>query len=85
MADANIPPMCWDIVVQHIALLNAYRLLLFVIRRLQFSKLTQVSFLISLRFHRQHDNSIALDFLSIERQSSVQILKWIRKMNLEYF
>jgi hypothetical protein len=23
MADANIPPMCWDIVVQHVALLNA--------------------------------------------------------------
>jgi len=23
MADVNIPPMCWDIVVQHVALLNA--------------------------------------------------------------
>jgi hypothetical protein len=23
IADANIPPMCWDIVVQHVALLNA--------------------------------------------------------------
>jgi hypothetical protein len=79
MADVNIPPLYWDIAVQHVALLNAC---------------TSPSIRDSSITIFEADTGVVPDLavfpppgcfcIRYERKSSEQMSNWMRKMNLEY-
>ncbi len=79
MADANIPspPQSWDIVVEHVALLNACTSPSICDPSIT---IFEADTGVVPWFHRQ-DASV----FATERKSSVQMSNWMSKMNLEYF
>ena len=77
MADANIPPMCWDIVVQHVALLNACTS----------PAVCDPSITICWGWQGccSWSRCVSTARVLLSSLPSEQISNWMRKMNLEYF